>query len=391
MVKVGIFLNSPDIFLAPLWRILSRVEDLKIKVFYFSDICTDGYSLQNKTQDGNDSVLAGYQYEFIKSSSKKPQKLTLDNPEKLLNREKFDVVMLCGYHQPYERQIRKLAHDFNFKIIFRGEITDMQRSPNIFTAISRHLYLRWFYSGISAFCPIGRDAENHLLDKGIPEGKLFFSPNAVDDQFIENQKNIYKREVVREELGIGENNIVFLFSGSMDQCNQPLLLAEAVMELSDYPQLVMIFIGDGKQYHDVCKMLTAKFGNRVFIPGYCDQERSSYFFAAADVFVLPSEYDPWCLAVNQAMHWGMPVIVSDRCGCCRDLVIDGYTGYSFYYRDKESLVRYIRKFLVEPELSSKMGRSAYKEIRNYTLEQSVSGITEAIKYVTGRVPLSEIL
>ena len=45
--------------------------------------------------------------------------------------------------------------------------------------------------------------------------------------------------------------------------------------------------------------------------------------------VLPSSREPWGLVVNEALSYGCPVVVSDRCGCVPDLVIEGVTGYSF--------------------------------------------------------------
>jgi glycosyltransferase involved in cell wall biosynthesis len=51
--------------------------------------------------------------------------------------------------------------------------------------------------------------------------------------------------------------------------------------------------------------------------------------ALADVLVLPSLSEPWGLVVNEAMACGMPVVVSNRCGCAIDLVKDGQNGYVF--------------------------------------------------------------
>jgi glycosyltransferase involved in cell wall biosynthesis len=45
--------------------------------------------------------------------------------------------------------------------------------------------------------------------------------------------------------------------------------------------------------------------------------------------VLPSYSEPWGLVVNEALSYGCPVLVSNRCGCVPELVIEGVTGYSF--------------------------------------------------------------
>jgi glycosyltransferase involved in cell wall biosynthesis len=53
------------------------------------------------------------------------------------------------------------------------------------------------------------------------------------------------------------------------------------------------------------------------------------YYAFAGCFVLPSTREPWGLVVNEAMAAGLPVIVSNRCGCAEDLVHTGQNGYLF--------------------------------------------------------------
>ena len=48
----------------------------------------------------------------------------------------------------------------------------------------------------------------------------------------------------------------------------------------------------------------------------------------ADVLILPSFSEPWGLVVNEAMVCGMPVIVSNKCGCAADLVRPGAVSYT---------------------------------------------------------------
>jgi glycosyltransferase involved in cell wall biosynthesis len=52
------------------------------------------------------------------------------------------------------------------------------------------------------------------------------------------------------------------------------------------------------------------------------------YLASCDVFVLPSEEEPWGLIVNEAMNAGLPVIVGKDAGCVRDLVRNGDNGFA---------------------------------------------------------------
>lgn len=66
-----------------------------------------------------------------------------------------------------------------------------------------------------------------------------------------------------------------------------------------------------------------------------DDLRNEYLNASC--LILPSRSEPWGLVVNEALSYGCPVIVSHRCGCVPELVLDGKTGYIFECGNIEQL------------------------------------------------------
>jgi len=60
-------------------------------------------------------------------------------------------------------------------------------------------------------------------------------------------------------------------------------------------------------------------------------------FLGATCLILPSSSEPWGLVVNEALHYGCPVIVSDRCGCAPELVDDLAVGQIFRCGDVDEL------------------------------------------------------
>jgi glycosyltransferase involved in cell wall biosynthesis len=60
-------------------------------------------------------------------------------------------------------------------------------------------------------------------------------------------------------------------------------------------------------------------------------------YSKATAFVLPSTSEPWGLVVNEALAYGCPVVVSERCGCVPELVIEGQTGLSHRANDIDDL------------------------------------------------------
>jgi glycosyltransferase involved in cell wall biosynthesis len=89
-------------------------------------------------------------------------------------------------------------------------------------------------------------------------------------------------------------------------------------------------------------------------------------YQSADVFVLPSKGpgETWGLAVNEAMASGLPVIVSDRCGCASDLVQQEENGLIFKSEDQRSLEVAMQK-LSERQAINEMGRKSKVRIESW--------------------------
>jgi 1,2-diacylglycerol 3-alpha-glucosyltransferase len=81
----------------------------------------------------------------------------------------------------------------------------------------------------------------------------------------------------------------------------------------------------------------------VFFPGFRQIDELPRFYAHAGAFVHASTTEPWGLVVNEAMAAGLPVIVSDRVGCARDLVKHGVNGFAFDPLDVNALAGHLRR------------------------------------------------
>jgi glycosyltransferase involved in cell wall biosynthesis len=75
------------------------------------------------------------------------------------------------------------------------------------------------------------------------------------------------------------------------------------------------------------------------------------FYALADVFVHASMTEQWGLVVNEAMASGLPILVSNRCGCAPDLVKDNVNGFT------------LDPFNVEEMANAMLKISAFQDVR----------------------------
>jgi glycosyltransferase involved in cell wall biosynthesis len=87
------------------------------------------------------------------------------------------------------------------------------------------------------------------------------------------------------------------------------------------------------------------------------------------------------LVVNEAMVCGLPAIVSDRVGCAADLVRDGITGGVFPCGDDNALASKLAEFAADPDNVVRMGERARELIKEYSVDQAVTGTLRAIEFV----------
>jgi len=104
------------------------------------------------------------------------------------------------------------------------------------------------------------------------------------------------------------------------------------------------------------------------------------FYAASDVFVLPTFNDNFGLVVAEAMACGKPVIVSNR-GAPQEFVRDA--GLLFEYGSHLELADKIVMLLEDEDLRQKLGAKAHKRIvENFTWDKAARKYLEIYKKVS---------
>ncbi len=118
----------------------------------------------------------------------------------------------------------------------------------------------------------------------------------------------------------------------------------------------------------------------VYFAGFKNQTEIPAFYAAADVFVLPSgEGETWGVVVNEAMCFGLPIVLSHRVGSAADLVRNGQNGYIFRMGDIGSLTESLLLFVSNPARRKQMGERSSEIVKEYSLLKDVEGLRTALR------------
>ena len=119
--------------------------------------------------------------------------------------------------------------------------------------------------------------------------------------------------------------------------------------------------------------------DNVVFTGFVNQSDLPALYAASDIFVLPSQDEPWGLAINEAMCAGLPIIVSREVGCAIDLVKDGENGFTPAAGDIEGLACALRDLVIDAELRRRQGEASRARIQQWGYRECLEGIRLALR------------
>lgn len=171
-----------------------------------------------------------------------------------------------------------------------------------------------------------------------------------------------KRELVRAPHG----GIKLLSVAICDPRKGLDTLIEAIHRLNNkHPEMKLDVVGDDcidPAYSKRLKERVVDWGleERVIFHGVVGLEDLRKFYSEADIFVLPSLYEPFGIVFAEAMSFGLP-IVATRVGGIPELVEDEGNGFLVPPGDVDSLADAIDKLASDAELRERFGRRSYEK------------------------------
>lgn len=168
-----------------------------------------------------------------------------------------------------------------------------------------------------------------------------------------------------------------------------LLLLDAY---HDYRQVVgvsawdLVLCGDGplrESIHE--RIITLGLTGVVHCPGFLQQSDLLPYFAHGECLVHASTQEQWGLVVNEAMAAGLPVLLSNACGCYEDLLLEGITGFGFDPHNRLELRDGMVRISTQLETGDRqrMGQAALEHIQQFSPQAFGNGLVQALTQAIG--------
>lgn len=270
-----------------------------------------------------------------------------------------DVLTITGYYDWAQVLLLVYAKIRGKKVTVSVESSQMDRTRHA----GKELIKKIIFKLTDAFFCFGTSSVNYLLALGVPEAKIAVRQGAVVDNTRIRQRYDHARAEIRPP-GLPTRN--FIYVGRLAPEKNLLTLLEAFHTAVKSDQIAdwgLILVGDGPERVPLEDfVIKNELTQRVQFTGGVGWQTVPDYLAHADVLILPSFSEPWGLVVNEALVCGMPVIVSDKCGCAEDLVKAGENGFLFDPTDQQALMDAMQFYGSQPAEINQHGAVSEKII-----------------------------
>lgn len=381
--------THPVQYHAPVYRSAQRDFDLPVTAIYGSDFSVAGYmDREFQTQLAWDTdLLSGYGTRFLSRVRERAPRAeagaTTRGLREALAELRPQAILLLGYSPRFHQKAFFEARRCRVPLLFRGETTDHARPRQSWKGALRDHALRWFYGRCARLLYVGQRSRDHFRRLGCAEHKLVFAPYCVDATPFQTTDldRTRLRESLRARLGFKGDDWVVVFAGKLSPRKAPDLLVQAVKLLpaTIRDRIVLLFVGEGELKSALARLAQDAPVVRACFAGFHNQTQLSPFYHAGDLLALPSVVsETWGLVVNEALHHGVPALVSDGVGCAPDLIVEDQTGVTCQAGSIPALAAALERAL-KLVRRAEVRLACRERVDRYSVRHAAEGIARAYR------------
>jgi len=383
--------THPVQYSAPIFRLMAEHPQLDILVAYCN---MQGAELGLDRGFGLEIVwdiplLDGYPWIQIKNLSPKPNLghfwgLVNWDLIKLIQEKKFNaIVSLTGYNYGTFWMVAIIAKLKKIPLLFGTDAHELRpRSGESWKTKLKAIILPLIFSLADTVIVPSSGGIKLMQSLGITDDKIQLTPYVVNNDWWLEQSAKVNRSQVREQWNIPETSPVVLFCAKLQPWKSPQHLLHAFAQ-ANVQDTYLVFVGSGPLQQEL--ETTAQvlgISEQIRFLGFVNQSQLPSVYTSADLFVFPSEYEPFGVVVNEAMLCGCPVIASNRIGAKYDLIREGETGFIYPWGEIDTLTKILQEVLPNREGLKQMGETARNRMETWHPHYNVEALIQAIKNCT---------
>jgi 1,2-diacylglycerol 3-alpha-glucosyltransferase len=290
----------------------------------------------------------------------------------ILDQFKPDILAISGYSHPamFSALLWCLWHQKPALLFSESKEDDAPRSW------WQEKIKSWVVRGYRAALVGGKPHKRYLIKLGMPPEAIFSGYDIVGNEAFHPTKIRILVKPLKKPYFLAINRFI-----SKKNLLRLLSSYATYRQGAGSQAWNLVLCGDG-ELHPQIEQQIKELGleDVVHLPGFLQQDELLPYFAHASCFIHASIQEQWGLVVNEAMAAGLPVIVSNRCGCFEDLVLEGVNGFGFDPENSQQLADLMLKVSSGEVDLTRMGNSALEHIQKFSPDYFAHGLIQAVEY-----------
>jgi glycosyltransferase involved in cell wall biosynthesis len=299
-----------------------------------------------------------------------------------LQEHRVRAVVVLGYNDLGRLRIIRWCHQRGIPVfVWADSNIHGDRATGVKRWVKRR-YLSWVLSLCTGVMPCGSLGEAYFARYGVPVEKMYRFTLEPDYELI---RAISPADVdqVRQGFGLDPQRRRIVYSGRLSPVKRVDLLLDAFAAVAaDRPNWDLTIAGTGPLEVALKSRVPAALAARVRWLGFIDDSAVlAALYKACHLMVLPSDFEPWAVAVNEAAAAGLALVCSDVVGAAPELVRDGVNGFTFPRGDLVALTERLRE-VTQPGRAESFGLASLAVLADWrSRADAVVGLRSALRTV----------
>ncbi len=290
---------------------------------------------------------------------------------------KFDVVCCHDWLSSIAGLVIK--NETKIPVVFHTHSTEWGRSGGQGSETVSH-FENALAQNADKIVTVSYAMQEDLIKHGWQPSKISVVWNGVDPNRYDPVL-VQKQDVtaIKKKYGIPDNWNMLLFVGRLTWVKGVRNLLQAMpLVLKEYPNTKLVILGKGDEQNDIeetAERLNIK-NNIVYRFDFVSEEERIIHYAASDVCIFPSIYEPFGIVSLEAMAMEKPVVVGARgvVGFKEQIVNGGtdQTGVHVNGEDPADIAWGIKETLHDPEKAKNWGENGRRRVLEYFTWEKVA-------------------
>lgn len=383
--RIGIVVSHPIQHFCPMYMSLALIDEWTIHVFFCFRSGSVAYydSRFERNIQWQTLYLDNFSNEFLHDeipTNLDTISIDSDKIEDRLSSFNPDVILVYGYDQPLQRRTIRWGNR-NSRTILMITDSELHSQRSMLKRAVKQIVVRNIMRQISGCLTVGDSNEDYHQHYGVPYDRLFRTYFSIDLALYQKSwdQRTELRARLRSQLGVPQDALVCAVVGKLEARKRQ---ADVLNALANLPPnvLTLLIIGSGSDA-DILRKLSEKIPEQVIhFVGFVDPMELPAYYAATDIYVHPSSYDPHPLAITEALYMGCAIISSRTVGSvgATDEIQVGLNALVYVPGDISALGKVLYRLITQHELRQYFSQNSHQiGVRNQQLAHGI-GLRNAL-------------